>query len=250
MVEALRAAGPLRRRNHRGGIRSDRPGAEERGNVWTEKKEQHRNPQTDYHQEQHHWLRVHASSRHHTEELKTPTEHGKSSIGYSREPTKAPAKNKAESTLAEQHAPSIVGRMYDDDSGAPFWPSFGICLLFGIPVCVLSYVLSVGSGMLMGITTLGIGVSCGLGARKFSFGRNGIAAAICSTIFLWLAFFTVITAKFLAIEMQCSTLEAAIQIIREYGLIGYANFVLVCGGRALTTLPFALFGAYKAADNS
>jgi len=139
----------------------------------------------------------------------------------------------------------------DNEERAPFLIPFLAALLFGIPASILWHFVTHRYGLVVSLSTILVGLSCGLGARLTGGGTHPAGAAIIATLILIVINISIITIQVLAMETGQTFVATVSTLASQGNFSDFANDCLrVTGERGFIRYPIALYAAYRLSDAS
>jgi len=130
----------------------------------------------------------------------------------------------------------------------PFWWPFVLSMLFAAPVSALWYYMATRNGLRLPITSLLVGVLCGLGTRV---GNGEYSSTLLSAAIQIFATISLIALHQIAEGIDQSLFQTATQICFQGHISDFCNEAFLNSGQTgIRTIPFALYIAYKIQDRN
>jgi predicted permease len=135
-------------------------------------------------------------------------------------------------------------------SRPPFLLPFLVALIFGLPAAWVWYSMTTKGGVMIGVTTVLMGFSCGMGARIATPGRHAGDSAVIATLLLILGCISYISVMLIARENRETVSMAVDWLLEKRDFTKFNKGFLRIAETAFWGYPVALFMAYRVSDAS
>lgn len=141
--------------------------------------------------------------------------------------------------------------IFNSGSGrAAFIQPFVVALIFGLPAAWVWYMMTMKSGVLIGLTTLLLGFSCGMGARIAAPGQHTGDSAVLATLLLALGGICLVSVILVARENRETVPMAVDWLLEKRDFTKFNKNFLRIAEPGFWAYPVALFMAYRVSDAS